>query len=145
MFAVLLYIACAALIVAEVFVPSGGLLSICALACLVGGVAIFFRISPTAGWLGVLAAIIMVPLLLIGAYKLLPRTRFGRNVLLAGPVRERGDAISDTPELIKMLEETPDTLITLVNGERFLVEENADEIVDRVIEFGKRLRAFPLT
>ena len=48
-------------------------------------------------------------------------------------------------ELIKMLEETPDTLITLVNGERFLVEENADEIVDRVIEFGKRLRAFPLT
>lgn len=103
LFAVLLYIACAALIVAEVFVPSGGLLSICALACLVGGVAIFFRISPTAGWLGVLVAIIMVPLLLIGAYKLLPRTRFGRNVLLAGPVRERGDAISDTPELIKLL------------------------------------------
>lgn len=46
-------------------------------------------------------------------------------------------------ELIKFLEETPDTVVTLINGERFLVEENADEIVDRVIEFGKRVRAFP--
>lgn len=48
LFAVFLYVACAALIVAEVFLPSGGLLSICALACVVGGVAIFFRISSTA-------------------------------------------------------------------------------------------------
>lgn len=46
-------------------------------------------------------------------------------------------------ELIKFLEETPDTVVTLINGERFLVEENADEIVDRVIEYGKRVRAFP--
>lgn len=48
-------------------------------------------------------------------------------------------------ELIKFLEETPDTVVTLVNGERFLVEEDADLIVDRVIEYGKRVRAFPLS
>lgn len=103
LFAVFLYVACAALIVAEVFIPSGGILSICALACVVGGVAIFFRFSALAGWLGVLVALVMIPCLLVGAYKLLPKTRFGRHVVLAGPVRERGDAIADGPELIKLL------------------------------------------
>lgn len=103
LFAIFLYVACAALIVAEVFIPSGGLLSICALACVVGGVAIFFRISSTAGWLGIVVAVVMIPLLLVGAYRLLPKTRFGRNVILSGPVRERGDAIPDTAELLKLL------------------------------------------
>lgn len=103
LFAVFLYVACAALIVAEVFLPSGGLLSICALACVVGGVAIFFRISSTAGWLGIVVAVVMIPLLLVGAYRLLPKTRFGRNIILSGPVRDRGDAIPDTAELIKLL------------------------------------------
>ena len=101
--AVFLYIACAALIVAEVFLPSGGILSVCALACVVGGVAIFFHFSTLAGWLGILVAIVMVPSLLVGAYKVLPKTRFGRQVILARPIRERGDAISDTPDLAKLL------------------------------------------
>ena len=100
--AVFLYLVCAALIVAEVFIPSGGLLSICAIFSLAGGVAIFFRHSDVAGWIGVLVAIVMVPFLLVTAYKILPRTRFGRQVILAPPVRERGDAISDGTEL-KML------------------------------------------
>ena len=112
-FAVFLYVACAALIVAEVFIPSGGLLSICALACIVGGVAIFFRISTLAGWLGVAIAVIMIPLFLVGAYRLLPKTRFGQHVILAGPVRERGDAISDTPELIKLLGQVGEVLTPL--------------------------------
>ena len=58
LFAVFLYVACAALIVAEVFIPSGGVLSLCALGCLAGGVAIFFRHSATAGWVGVIVGII---------------------------------------------------------------------------------------
>jgi membrane-bound ClpP family serine protease len=103
LFAVFLYVACAALIVAEVLIPSGGVLSICALACMVGGVAIFFRYSAAVGWVGVVVAIVMVPLLLIAAYKILPSTRFGRQVLLAPPVRDRGDAISDTAELARLL------------------------------------------
>ncbi len=46
-------------------------------------------------------------------------------------------------ELIKFMEETPDTVITLVNGERFLVTETSDQVVDLVVDYGKRLRAFP--
>jgi membrane-bound serine protease (ClpP class) len=111
--AVFLYVACAALIVAEVLIPSGGILSICALACVVGGVAIFFRFSTLAGWLGIVVAVIMVPFLLIGAYRVLPKTRFGQQVVLAGPVRERGDAIADGPELIKLLGQVGEVLTPL--------------------------------
>ena len=102
-FAVFLYVICAALIVAEVLIPSAGMLSLCALACLVGGITLFFRHSALTGWMGVIIAVIMVPSLLAVAYKVLPRTRFGRAAILAPPSRERGDAIADTPELGKML------------------------------------------
>ncbi len=102
-FAIFLYVACAALIIAEVFVPSGGLLSVCALACIVGGILIFFQYSATAGWAGVVIAAIMVPSLLVVAYKMFPRTRFGRSVTLMPPHREQGDAIADSSQLKELL------------------------------------------
>lgn len=45
-------------------------------------------------------------------------------------------------ELIKFVEETPDTVVTLINGERVVVTESTDEIVERVIEYGRQLRVF---
>ncbi len=102
-FAVFLYFACAALILAEVFVPSGGIISIFALACVIVGGVIFFKHSTTAGWIGVVTALIMVPSVLIIAYKIFPKTRFGKAVTLTPPERQRGDAIPDTPELREML------------------------------------------
>ncbi len=102
-FAVFLYFACAALIVAEVFVPSGGLISILALVCLIGGVVIFFSHSATAGWVGVVIALIMIPTVLVIAYKIFPETRFGKSVTLTPPQREQGDAVPDTAELKELL------------------------------------------
>ena len=103
-FAVLLYFASAALIIAEVFVPSGGLISICALGCLIGGVAIFFNHSTTAGWIGIVTAIIMIPSVVIIAYKIFPNTRFGKSVILTPPKRQQGDAIPDTDQLKELLD-----------------------------------------
>jgi len=102
-FAVFLYFVSAALLIAEVFVPSGGLISICSLACLIGGLMIFFRHSATTGWVGIVVAIIMIPSVLIMAYKLFPKTRFGKSVTLTPPKRDAGDAIPDTAELKQML------------------------------------------
>jgi membrane-bound ClpP family serine protease len=102
-FAVFLYFVSAALLIAEVFVPSGGLISICSLACLIGGLMIFFRHSTTTGWVGIVVAIIMIPSVLVVAYKIFPKTRFGRAVTLAPPKRDAGDAIPDTAELKQML------------------------------------------
>jgi flagellar protein FlbD len=38
-------------------------------------------------------------------------------------------------DLIKFVEQAPDTLITLVNGEKIIVQESVDDIVDRIILF----------
>jgi len=102
-FAVFLYLVSAALIIAEVFIPSGGLISVCALGCLIGGLAIFFRSSTAAGWAGVVIAVIMIPSVLVIAYRIFPKTRFGKSVTLEPPQREQGDAIPDTPKLMEML------------------------------------------
>jgi membrane-bound ClpP family serine protease len=102
-FAVFLYFVCAVLIVAEVFVPSGGLISILALGCLVGGIAIFFHYSVVAGWIGVGIAVVMIPVVLVIAYKMFPKTRFGKSVTLNPPKREQGDAVPDTARLKELL------------------------------------------
>ena len=102
-FAVFLYFVCATLIIAEVFVPSGGLISICALVCLIGGLMIFFHSSKTAGWVGIVVAIVMIPSVLIVAYRIFPKTRFGKSVTLTPPQREQGDAVPDTERLKKLL------------------------------------------
>lgn len=102
-FAVFLYFACAVLIVVEVFVPSGGLISICSLACLVGGIVLFFQYSVTAGWIGIGIAAIMIPSVLVVAYRIFPKTRFGKSVTLTPPERRQGDAIPDTDKLKDLL------------------------------------------
>lgn len=38
-------------------------------------------------------------------------------------------------DLIKFVEQAPDTVITLVNGEKIVVRESADEVLDRVLQF----------
>lgn len=46
-------------------------------------------------------------------------------------------------EMIQFLEETPDTVITLMNHEKIVVKESVDEIVKRVIEYARSIRSFP--
>lgn len=43
-------------------------------------------------------------------------------------------------ELIKFIEQTPDTMLTLTTGDRVLVKEPVEEIVKRVVEYGRSLR-----
>ena len=61
---------------------------------------------------------------------------------MIGLTRLNGQEFVLNSELIKFLEETPDTVITLVNGERVVVTENIDDIIDRVIDYGRRVRVF---
>ena len=100
--AICLYLLCAALLVAEVFVPSFGLISVCAIVALLGGLRIFFGFGPVAGWVGVIVAVIMIPTVLILAYKVFPKTSFGQHVILSSPQRQKGDAIPDTDQLLHM-------------------------------------------
>ncbi|HSW46287.1 MAG TPA: flagellar FlbD family protein [Phycisphaerae bacterium] len=45
-------------------------------------------------------------------------------------------------EMIRTIEERPDTTIVLVNGETFIVKEPMDEVVARAIEYGRMVRMF---
>lgn len=56
--------------------------------------------------------------------------------------RLNGSGIVVNAELIKLVESTPDTIITLLNGERIIVKESMEEVVRRAIDYGRRLRAF---
>ncbi len=56
--------------------------------------------------------------------------------------RLNGTGVVVNAELIKLVESTPDTMITLINGERLIVKESMEEVVRRAIDYGRRLRAF---
>jgi len=49
--------------------------------------------------------------------------------------RLNSQQITVNSDLIKFVESNPDTVITLVNGDKILVHETADEVVARVVEF----------
>lgn len=42
-------------------------------------------------------------------------------------------------ELIETVESTPDTIITLLNGNKVIVQESVEEIVEKVIEYKKKI------
>jgi flagellar protein FlbD len=44
-------------------------------------------------------------------------------------------------DLIKFIENAPDTVLTLTNGEKIVVRENADEVVAKVIAFRRAVIA----
>jgi flagellar protein FlbD len=50
-----------------------------------------------------------------------------------------GKRIALNVDLIEKVEETPDTVITLVNGTRYLVQESLDEIIDKTVELRARM------
>lgn len=54
--------------------------------------------------------------------------------------RLNGDKFVLNAELIRTVEESPDTIITLINGDHIVVRENMAEIVRLSIEYGRLMR-----
>lgn len=57
--------------------------------------------------------------------------------------RINGQVVVINAELIEVVEETPDTVVTMANHNRFMVQESADEIINRVIAYRRSLRLVP--
>jgi flagellar protein FlbD len=47
-------------------------------------------------------------------------------------------------DLIKFIENAPDTVITLVTGEKIVVLETAEEVMTRIVAYRRRLRGLRL-
>lgn len=57
--------------------------------------------------------------------------------------RLNGQAFVMNAELVKTVESTPDTVVTLTTGDRYMVKEELDEVVRRVILYKRQTRVFP--
>lgn len=40
---------------------------------------------------------------------------------------------------IEKIEEVPETVITIINGNKYIVEESVDEVIDKVIMFKRQI------
>lgn len=52
-----------------------------------------------------------------------------------------GSEVVVNAELLATVERTPDTVLTLVTGARFLVKEPVEEVVERVMRYRRQIRA----
>ncbi len=57
--------------------------------------------------------------------------------------RRNGNQFVLNAELIKFVEEVPDTIVTLRDGEKVLVKESADTVVERSLEYCRATRFLP--
>ncbi len=49
--------------------------------------------------------------------------------------RLKGERIFLNADLVEVVEETPDTVISLVDGRRIVVSDRAADVVERILEF----------
>ena len=53
--------------------------------------------------------------------------------------RLNNTALIVNADMIEFLEATPDTIVTLTTGRKVVAKESVDEIVDRVVDYKRRL------
>jgi flagellar protein FlbD len=53
--------------------------------------------------------------------------------------RINGTIFFINPDMIVTLEATPDTIITLTSGEKLIVKESPDELIDRFVALKRRI------
>lgn len=83
-----------ALVILEVFVPSGGVLGFFSVLAIVAGVVMaFVQQGPAVGMLVLAATVVAVPIALAVAFRIFPLTPLGRRVIAAPP--DRGAVVPD--------------------------------------------------
>ena len=56
--------------------------------------------------------------------------------------RLNGEVFVLNAELIETIVASPDTVVTLVNGHRYVVKESVDAVTEKVIQYKRRTKAF---
>jgi Uncharacterized protein, possibly involved in motility len=59
---------------------------------------------------------------------------------MIGLTRLNGQRFVLNADLIRTVESTPDTVITLTTGEHIIVRDTLEDVVARVVEYGRLLR-----
>ena len=55
--------------------------------------------------------------------------------------RLNGQELAVNSDLIKFIEKAPDTVVTLTNGEKIIVRENTEQVLERIVAFRRAVLA----
>ncbi|AGB19053.1 flagellar FlbD family protein [Thermoanaerobacterium thermosaccharolyticum] len=50
-----------------------------------------------------------------------------------------GDEFTVNADMIEFIEETPDTVISLISGKKVVVKEKKEEIIEKVIDYKRKI------
>lgn len=155
--AILLLLVGLALLVAEFFIPSGGLILVLALISVVGSVVFavqaWWTDSPVVFWSFIGSIVVLVPTSVFGAAHILPKTAWGRRLMLPPPSAEEITGFQDELERLHLLVGSVGRTTTTLNpggmleidGERLHCEGDgmmleSGEFVEVVAVRGNRLQ-----
>lgn len=107
------------LIVCEVFIPSAGLIAAFATLCFAGSVVAAYMAwwydKPTYFAIYTIALLVLIPSALSGALYVLPRTEFGRQVLLEAPALDEVTPYQEEQRQLQRLVGKVGKTLTLLN------------------------------
>lgn len=117
--AILLLIVCLCLLVAEVVIPSGGMILVTAGVCLVASVWFAWKAwypdYPVAWWSYIAAVVIAIPSVVGGVLYVFPRTTMGKRILLDAPSLEEVTPHAAETERLQQLVGERGQAVTLLN------------------------------
>lgn len=70
-----------------------------------------------------------------GAILMIKLTKFNSEA------QKKGEFVLNA-EIIETVEETPDTVITLINGKKLIVDESMEDVVRQVMKYRRALKQF---
>jgi len=132
------------LIVAEVFVPSMGVLGLAASLCIIGAVAWAFTISNAFGAQVLLAAAILVPVLIAVAFKLLPYSPIAKRFVAKGFSFDDGRAVDARDRTLSGAEGVAESVLRPSGVAR--LDGRRVDVVSRgeMIQAGERIRVIEM-
>ncbi len=132
------------LIVAEVFVPSMGILGLAASLCIIGAVAWAFTISNAFGSQVLLAAAILVPVLIAVAFKLLPYSPIAKRFVAKGFSFDDGRAVDARDRMLSGAEGVAESVLRPSGVAR--LDGRRVDVVSRgeMIQAGEKIRVIEM-
>lgn len=102
-FLILLFAIAAIVLVAEVFIPSHGVLTVVGLGFLVVAIVKTFAYGQVAGVLAIIATLIVLPVFAVTAVKVWPHTRIGRILSPLNPVSTKEQKLADLEDIVALV------------------------------------------
>jgi membrane-bound serine protease (ClpP class) len=132
------------LVVAEVLIPSMGILGMLATVCIVGAVGLAFSMSNAFGVQVLVAAVILVPVLIGLGFKLLPRSPLAKKLIAGGFSFEDGKGTD--PRDVSLAGEEGITESVLRPSGVARIQGRRVDVVSRgeMIQEGQRVRVIDL-